>query len=145
MTAIEDARTLREHALAARASREKAGVRHDSIQVPIDTILALTAPNTDAEREALDQIMRDADGWWPDAREAILATFRRQGPTTDDWEYGAVYQGDNGVEVKWFSMDGAYTVREAAERDVERYTDAQIVLGRRRKAGPWEPVEADAD
>jgi len=37
---------------------------------------------TDDEREALDQIMREADGCWPDAREAILATFRRQGPIT---------------------------------------------------------------
>lgn len=38
---------------------------------------------TDDEREALDQIMREADGCWPDAREAILATFRRQGPIAD--------------------------------------------------------------
>jgi hypothetical protein len=38
---------------------------------------------TDEEREALDQIIRDADGWWPEAREAILATFRRQGAIAD--------------------------------------------------------------
>ena len=38
----------------------------------------------DDDREALDQIMREADGCWPDAREAILAAgFRRQGPITD--------------------------------------------------------------
>lgn len=36
------------------------------------------------DSEALDQIIRDADGYWPDAREAILAAgFRRQGPVTD--------------------------------------------------------------
>ena len=56
-----------------------------------------------------------------------------------EWEYGAVYQGHDG---KWFAMDYiAFAIREAAEHEVDRYADAQIVLGRRRKPGPWEPVD----
>lgn len=114
----------------------------------------LTTPPTDDECEALyDGAWRAISGrdepWGGCAeREKVMrvaefaAGFRRQGPITDEWEYGAVYLANNGVELMWFSMDGAFTIREAAERDVERYNDEQIVLGRRRKAGPWEPVEA---
>lgn len=59
------------------------------------------------------------------------------------WEYGAGYEGDNGIERRWFAMDGALTVREAAERDVERYDDPQVRLLRRRRPGPWIPVHAN--
>lgn len=63
-----------------------------------------------------------------------------------EWEYGAIYQADNGIELRWFSMDsGAFTVRGAAEHEVARFADAQIVLGRRTKPGPWEPLPEDAN
>lgn len=61
-------------------------------------------------------------------------------------EYGACYQADNGRELLWFSMgNSGYAIREAAEKEVERYADAQIKLCHRRKAGPWVPVEQGDD
>lgn len=123
------------------------GVGHEGI--PGHSMQVVTAPPTDAEREAIihaldlwdnDPTYTTPDAAWRKAAEYLHAAgFRRQGPITDEWEYGAVYQGHNG---EWFSMDGAFALREAAEREVERYADAQITLGRRRKADPWEPVEA---
>lgn len=61
--------------------------------------------------------------------------------TEPEWEYGAGYFANNGIEDKWFSMESSgFTIREAAERAVERYADSQITLIRRRKAGDWEAV-----
>ena len=75
----------------------------------------------------------------------IVRALREAGMLTEPgWEYGAGYQADNGIEMRWFSMgSGAFAIREAAEREVERFSDAQIRLVRRRKPGPWEPVEGD--
>ena len=79
--------------------------------------------------------------------QVIAAALRDAGMLTEtEWEYGAGYQADNGIEMRWFSMgSGAFTIREAAEREVERFSDAQIRLVRRRKPGPWEPVEGDTN
>lgn len=56
----------------APGARSRAG-----IEAALAVFKAAHAP-TDDEREALDQIIRDADGWWPEARDAILAAgFRR--------------------------------------------------------------------
>lgn len=82
-------------------------------------------------------------------RDVLAEVDRLRGllvPTTEDetgdWEYGAGYQGDTGLEVKWFSMgSGAFSVREAAEHEVQRFSDPQVRLVRRRKPGPWLPVE----
>lgn len=147
MTSSDEARAL-VNALRAKADPYKDNTLLDAA----DLIERLTTPPTADEREALLAII---DTWWNSPRlgatgsmsqadtialrDLILQDFRRQGPITDEWEYGAVYQGHNG---EWFAMDGAFAIREAAEREVERYADAQIVLGRRRKADPWEPVEA---
>lgn len=75
----------------------------------------------------------------------VAAALREAGMLTEtEWEYGAGYQADNGIEMRWFSMgSGAFTIREAAEREVERFSDAQIRLVRRREPGPWEPLEGD--
>lgn len=73
----------------------------------------------------------------------VAAALREAGMLTEQWEYGAGYQGDNGIEKLWFAMNGAFTVREAAENEVARYDDAQVRLIRRRKPGRWEPVEGD--
>ena len=60
-------------------------------------------------------------------------------PQDTEWEYGAGYEADNGIEMRWFSMDaGAFTIREAAEWEVERFADPQIRLVRRTRPGPWE-------
>lgn len=77
--------------------------------------------------------------------DAILSRFNVTPKDESEWEYGAGYQADNGIEMRWFSMgSGAFTIREAAEREVERFSDAKIRLVRRRKPGPWEPVSAEA-
>jgi len=94
----------------------------------------LSAPPSDDEREALDQIMREADGCWPDAREAILATFRRQGPITDEWEYGNQQLMHSRVEVV-----------PAASEAVARAQAWLWPLYRRRPAGPWEPVPSPTE
>lgn len=78
-----------------------------------------------------------------DALEAAIAE-RDEARRDARWEYGAGYEADNGVEMCWFSMSaGAFTVREAAEREVERFADSQVRLVRRRSPGPWEPVESE--
>lgn len=75
-----------------------------------------TVPPTNDEREAVARLAADRRIWHgnatdlEDADAYIAAGFRRQGRVTDEWEYGAVYQGDNGDEIKWFSRDGAFTV-----------------------------------
>lgn len=73
---------------------------------------------------------------------ALAALVSRPVEETGDWEYGVGYEGDNGVEVKWFSLrSGGFTIREAAENELNLYTaDPQVQLIRRRPAGPWVPV-----
>lgn len=81
------------------------------------------------------QIARD----WADKLAAALSALSSLAETETEWEYGIGYEGNNGVEVKWFSLyDRAFTIREAAERDLQLYTtDANVKLVRRRKAAPW--------
>ena len=65
-------------------------------------------------------------------------------PQDTEWEYGAGYEADNGIEMRWFSIgSGAFTIREAAEHEVERFADPQIRLVRRTRPGPWEPVPTE--
>jgi hypothetical protein len=90
-------------------------------------------------------LIAERDAWvaaveWLVGHPEEYARLSRPAPPADEWEYGAGYEAHNGVELRWFAMDGAFTVREAAERDVERYSDSQIRLVRRRPAGPWEEV-----
>ncbi|MDY0984611.1 hypothetical protein SOM10_11965 [Microbacterium sp. CFBP9023] len=44
---------------------------------------------TDDERETLDQIVREHDGWWPETRDAILAQYVRRSevpePSAEEW------------------------------------------------------------
>lgn len=76
-----------------------------------------------------------------DALEAALAVST---PQDTEWEYDAGYEADNGIEMRWFSLgSGAFTIREAAEREVERFADPQIRLVRRTRPGPWEPVPTE--
>lgn len=57
----------------------------------------------------------------------------------EETEWGAGYEADPGDGPRWYGMDRTgFVIREAAEREVERYSDSQIRLVRRRKAGPWE-------
>lgn len=59
------------------------------------------------------------------------------------YEYGPGYKEANG---RWFSLDGAFTVREAAEHSLNNYADdPQVHLLRRVKAGAWEPVPNQSD
>ncbi|MGX9349197.1 hypothetical protein [Microbacterium sp. KNMS] len=81
--------------------------------------------------------------------DAILSRFdvtpkgQASQPVTEEqeWEYGRGYVDDRG---KAFALD-VTSWRPGAEADVERARrqgDNYSVLVRRRKAGPWEPVEA---
>jgi hypothetical protein len=108
------------------------------------TIARLTVQRGDLTEYPL--ATRTKNGWqngvtfYPDAEVTNVTELH---VVAAEWEYGAVYQGDNGHELLWFSMGaGAFTVREAAEREVERFADSQVVLGRRTKPGAWERVPA---
>lgn len=104
-------------------------------QVWRDSLHGGTTANEDAMASALRALA--------DALESTVAE-RDEARRDARWEYGAGYEADNGVEMHWFSMGaGAFTVREAAEREVERFADSQVRLVRRRNPGPWEPVESD--
>lgn len=94
-------------------------------------------------------VFNQSNQWDPERGEAFdrwLASVRTPAPTPQDteWEYDAGYEADNGIEMRWFSMGaGAFTIREAAEREVERFADPQIRLVRRTRPGPWEPVPTE--
>ena len=66
---------------------------YDMIRAALAVFEQASTPSDD-EREALDQIIRDADGYWPATREAILDTFRRtvspepQDEPTDAEDFG---------------------------------------------------------
>ncbi|WP_323986220.1 hypothetical protein [Microbacterium plantarum] len=116
-------------------------------------------PTTEEVREYLEAADRVTAHMFspdaPDAAEAFdrwLAAHDAQvraeaiRTAAGGWEYGAIYQADNGREMRWFSMGaGAFAIREAAEKEVERFADSQIVLGRRIKPGAWVPVQTDGD
>ena len=120
--------------------------------------LTLTAPPTDDEREALARILDDNDPeggvtpdpeggtweWWLPQVDAVLAAgFRRQGPITDEWEYGVSEVLDDGVVAYGYAVPTEVEAR--ARQDAMRRSypwPEEIGLARRRKAGPWEPVEA---
>lgn len=122
-----------------------------------DEVLALLdetepKPVPGDEREALEQAISDALFEWdgdtrPTQRVAayvVEAGFRRQGPITDatEWEYrtlnngydpqphGRLNRGD-------VTPDEVLAILAADERD--------LTLERRRKAGPWERIEAAED
>jgi hypothetical protein len=106
------------------------------------------APPTGAEREALapiralvavlaSRLHHVETHWTPDERSApastahvlrefdrLAAGLRQQDPTAEEWEYGVV--GPTGRMVN----NGDYT---------------HLQTHRRRKVGPWEPVEAARD
>ena len=108
------------------------------------------APPTDDEREARLQSLRTAlFPWSADQsteacniiRELLdeVAGFCRQGPITDEWEYGVEYEVSSTESV----YTAAHSERQARKWVEQSPTDTG--LRRRRKAGPWEPVEATRD
>lgn len=83
------------------------------------------------------------------ARAVLAAGFRRQGPITDEWEYGyELIESDTRIVLTqgfpYDTPEGAMArgvVRAEEESDIEE-TPIHAHAIRRRKAGPWEPVEA---
>lgn len=76
-------------------------------------------------------------GHYAEALGLVLAAAGVTQPEPE-YEYGPGYKEANG---RWFSLDGAFTVREAAEHSLNNYADDQQVhLLRRVKAGSWEPA-----
>ena len=70
--------------MAARPALARPGLVVAQGDLPPASVVALRQKGMEAmtrneEREALDKIIRDADGNWPDAREAILAWMQEQG------------------------------------------------------------------
>lgn len=108
----------------------------------------------DDEREALAQVIFDRSHTPHDPlilgdydinmlADAILAAgFRRQGPTTDEWEYAREYTDEGGdPRIRVVSAADQLEHRPDGHRaDGSPYWN--YVQKRRRKAGPWEPVEA---
>lgn len=100
--------------------------------------------------EALEKAYRLGVGWPIDeARDRELSRIESgllealSAHPAEETEWGAGYEADpgDGNGPRWCGMEAVgYTIREAAEREVERYSDSQIRLVRRRKAGPWSPV-----
>lgn len=89
--------------------------------------------------ERMKALLQEAHGSPMRALRLAVST-----PQDTEWEYDAGYQADNGIEMRWFSMgSGAFTIREAAEHEVERFADPQIRLVRRTRPGPWEPVPTE--
>ena len=144
MTAIEDARA----ALASWVSTEEPTYPELSRNgwALYEALSALTTPPTDEEMEPLTVIIRDSIERWGDlfptpdvaryvADDVEAAGFRRQGPITDVWEYGS--QITNGT-IAPEPFDDLHDASVAASR----WINGSVV--RRRKAGPWEPVETDA-
>lgn len=94
----------------------------------------------------------DTAGYWRSIAEIVLgspwlAEHDREvaekaiRDASQEWEFAAGYQGDNGIELRWFSLSGAYVVREAAEHELAKYDgDPSVRLVRRPAPGPWEPV-----
>ena len=104
---------------------------------------AVATPPTDDEREALVKAILSVR--WANgdplsgvtsrtaqmvAEPILAAGFRRQGPITDEWEYRA---GDD------------YYVYPSLDLLRDHFRASSTKIFRRRKAGPWEPVETDAD
>ena len=91
--------------------------------------------------ERMKALLQEAHGSPMRALRLAVST-----PQDTEWEYDAGYQADNGIEMRWFSMgSGAFTIREAAEHEVERFADPQIRLVRRTRPGPWEPVPTEGE
>jgi hypothetical protein len=84
---------------------------------------------TDQHRPSLSEYLADA---------VLAAGFRRQGPITDEWEYGIAADGDD---------HEPFTDHYSSIEDMSDEFDGSLAredehLVRRRKAGPWEPVDA---
>ena len=78
-------------------------------------------------------------------QEARIREARRADDATE-WEYAAGYQGDNGLELRWFALNGPFSIKEAAEYEITKYADdPQVRLIRRPRPGPWEPAALTPD
>jgi hypothetical protein len=107
-------------------------------------VVPATQPTPD-EREALAKIIDVGTRVWGAcsigfhaAADAILAAgFHRQGPITDDTEWEYSIQITNGT-IAPQPFDDLHEASVAASL----WRNGSVV--RRRKAGPWEPIEAAA-
>ena len=142
MTAIEDARA----ALGAFVPSPRTEPEYSAAWVALRELIAeherLTTPPSDDEREALADLIEGVGIYIPGshghdyihpgkAADAILvAGFRRQGPITEEWQYGE----------KSLHSSMVWIVDREMRPDLWRDVPPEQRV-RRRKAGPWEPVE----
>ncbi len=77
-----------------------------------------------------------------EAASVVADALRQAGMLTEtEWEYGIASFGDSADVMQKPATVGDKTDREWAEDAIQREYGDQIV--RRRKPGPWEPVEGD--
>lgn len=109
-------------------------------------IVGVAGENLEGQLKLIENALRDlraeisntAGAAW----DAVAAAGVAPQPEPE-YEYGPGYKEANG---RWFSLDGAFTVREAAEHSLNNYADdPQVHLLRRVKAGAWEPVPNQSD
>jgi len=84
---------------------------------------------TDDERQQLDDIMAEADGYWPPARALILERFRRPDPVSDD-EQEALAQA---IFDRSHAPDDALNLWDG---DIGKLADAILAAGFRRSEVP---------
>lgn len=74
---------LRDQALAARESRQAAGIEYGSVQVPIETVLGLTEPQRERNEARVDAARAEIAAWMnyktQPTREAMCAALRAAG------------------------------------------------------------------
>lgn len=167
MSTEEDREALA-HAIrkGSGASRYQSILLADQILPHLDGFHRTPAPASDVQA-LIDEARLYSNAYWPRESRGDINPSRMPGdnpnlarvldrladaletagstPQDTEWEYGAGYEADNGIEMRWFSIwSGAFTIREAAEHEVERFDDPQIRLVRRTRPGPWEPVPTEA-
>lgn len=89
-------------------------------------------------RRNMEIVIRERDA----AREALANTMRRQGPITEEWEYATRRASGGGLPYLQYDLESARRFIDNPPIGIVRYEGDPFVAIRRRKAGPWEPVEA---
>jgi hypothetical protein len=104
--------------------------------------------------EAIDRVRRISftltDVENREAFDLVLEAARRQGPITDEWEYGyeLIEQDTRDVLARGWPFNTWEEAMQHALGRAEEESDPDTLplvpqVVRRREAGPWEPVEPE--
>jgi hypothetical protein len=86
-----------------------------------------------------------ADAYRSSARRAIAAGFHRQGPVPDDTEWEYAWEADEAVRATLHPRGPRIMLDDQPDTPERIAAFPKGRRIRRRKAGPWEPVEAAED